>query len=391
MATSRKLVSLAVWFGALALGLTACGGSEPSDGGEAQTGAPASEPVTVRVAHTPFFDHQWVVLAEEFGWDQEHGINFELRDFAQVAPSVQAMVNGSIDIVEGCIVCNFPFRESVPELTVFLTEDQFKGFLFIGREGGDLTPYDELLEEHGDAEAAKSAALEQFEGRTFAYHRGVYDPLVSSALSQVGLSLEDIEILNFADDEKAALAFIRGEGDVYTGSLPQESRMLLEMPDQFINLGGAELLGPAGLWYSNMSASSDWIDENRATVYKMLAMSYRYNRIRQEQASCVLPAVTETINRMSGSNQTVEQVEQTFDEFLQHRTYQEEREETYNADSPLYWKNSASYYVEQSVKNGEYPSDGDYESVNRQEEIFTEFLEQDELLQWVDAPIDECK
>jgi hypothetical protein len=42
-------------------------------------------------------------------------------------------------------------------------------------------------------------------------------------LENADLTLDDITILDFADDAKAAAAFLRGEGDFYYGSLPQGS------------------------------------------------------------------------------------------------------------------------------------------------------------------------
>ena len=68
---------------------------------------------------------------------------------------MQALANGSIDMAGSCIVCNYPFYESIPELRNFNTVNQFKGFVVIGRQG-ESKSYDEFLDELGDpAEAQK--------------------------------------------------------------------------------------------------------------------------------------------------------------------------------------------------------------------------------------------
>ena len=58
----------------------------------------------------------------------------------------------------------------------------------------------------------------------------------------MGIGIDEVQLLNFADDQKAATAFLSGTGDFYIGSLPQERR-LLSMEDRFVNAGGSEVLG----------------------------------------------------------------------------------------------------------------------------------------------------
>ena len=101
-----------------------------------------------------------------------------------------------------------------------------------------------MLAELGDAAKAKQAAIEQMKGKTFPVYLANYQPLITAVLEQAGLALEDVKTINFADDEKAALAFIGGEGEFYMGGLPSEINLLMNHPDQFKLIGGAEILGP---------------------------------------------------------------------------------------------------------------------------------------------------
>jgi ABC-type nitrate/sulfonate/bicarbonate transport system substrate-binding protein len=338
---------------------------------------------TVHVARTPFFDYQFFEVAEKLGWDKELGIKFEDTWLTQSGPAMQALANGSIDVAGSCIVCNYPFYESIPELRNFMTVNQFKGFVVIGRQGASKS-YDEFLAELGDPKEATKAAVQQLKGKTFPIYEANYLPLLTAVLEQGGLTIADIKTINFADDEKAALAMIGGEGDFYIGGLPSETNLLQNHPEDFKLIGGAEILGPAGLWYSNITATQKWLDENEEAALILMAMAYRYNRYIQEDLDKVLPMVADAMNAHSGVASSVEDLKFTFDKFLQFRTYQQDAETCYNPESNLYWEASAKYYV---AKSTELPKDADYLLQNPLNPWFDKFMAREDLKAWVDKPL----
>jgi ABC-type nitrate/sulfonate/bicarbonate transport system substrate-binding protein len=355
------------------------------------TEAPAAEaPVAeedlqvVRVGMTPFFEYHYSTVASELGWDKELGLKLEFTWLTQSGPSIQALANGSIDTANTCIVCNFPFYESVPNLMNFINTDQFKGFIVIGRKG-QVKTYDEFLTELGDPEKAKKATIEQFRGKTWPIYRANYEPLLTATLGQAGMTIDDVEILNFPDDEKSALAMIGGTGDFYMGGLPAEINLLLNHSDQFVLVGGADILGPAGLWYSNIASTEEWLAENEETALKLMAMSYRYNRYMNEKPDVVLPIILKAMNDHSGAQMSQDELKFVFENFVGPRTYQEDKETALNPDSDLYWGVSAEYYVKNST---ELPEDADYRRNNPVDEWFAKFLARPDLLEWVDAPLE---
>lgn len=338
----------------------------------------------VRVGMTPFFEYHYSTVASELGWDEELGLKLEFTWLTQSGPSIQALANGSIDTANTCVVCNFPFYESVPQLMNFINTDQFKGFIVIGRKG-QVKTYDELLAELGDPQEAKLATIEQFRGKTFPIYRANYDPLLTATLGQAGMTLDDVEVLNFPDDEKSALAMIGGTGDFYLGGLPAEINLLLNHGDKFVLVGGDEILGPAGLWYSNIASTEEWLANNEETALKLMAMSYRYNRYVNENPDAVLPIVLKAMNDHSGTQMSLEELKFVFDNFVGPRTYQDDKETALNPDSELYWGVSAEYYVANST---ELPPDADYRRNNPVDEWFAKFLARPDLLAWVDAPLE---
>ncbi|MHC1783692.1 MAG: ABC transporter substrate-binding protein [Anaerolineaceae bacterium] len=360
---------------------------EPVEATEAPAAAEPTEEqkvYTVHVARTPFFDYQFFEVAQKFGWDKELGIKFEDTWLTQSGPAMQALANGSIDIAGSCIVCNYPFYESIPELRNFMTVNQFKGFVVIGRQGASKS-YDEFLAELGDPKEATKAAVQQLKGKTFPIYEANYLPLLTAVLEQGGLAIGDIKTINFPDDEKAALAMIGGEGDFYIGGLPSETNLLQNHPEDFKLIGGAEILGPAGLWYSNITTTEKWLEENEEAALILMAMAYRYNRYIQEDLDKVLPMVADAMNAHSGVASSVDDLKFTFDKFLQFRTYQEDAETCYNPESNLYWEASAKYYV---AKSAELPKDADYLLQNPLNPWFEKFMAREDLKEWVDKPLD---
>jgi len=332
---------------------------------------------------TPFFDYQFWSVAKEWGWDKDLGLDLQFTWLTQSGPSIQALANGSLDQVNTCIVCNFPFYESVPDMQNYLNVNQFKGFVVIGRQGQSKS-YEEFLTELGDAEKAKLAAIEQMRGKTFPVYLANYEPLLTAVLEQAGMTLDDVTTINFADDEKAALAMIGGTGDFYMGGLPSEINLLMNHPEEFKLIGGSEILGPAGLWYSNIASTKQWLEANPETALRIMAMSYRYNRYVQEQSGQIMPIVVKAMNDHSGVATNESDLQFIFDTFLDFRTYQQDQETAFNPDSPLYWENSAQYYVERSK---DLPAGADYKLVNPLNEWFDKFMAREDIKAWVDKDL----
>jgi ABC-type nitrate/sulfonate/bicarbonate transport system substrate-binding protein len=346
------------------------------------TAAPAAA-VAVRVAMTPFYDYQFFSVARELGWDKELGLDLQFTWLTQSGPSVEALANGSVDTVNTCVICNFPYYESVPELTDFVTTNQYRGFVLIGRKGAAKT-YDEFNKELGDANAAVKATLEQVRGKTFPMYAANYETLLKATIGQNNMTLDDVKVVNFPDDQKAALAFIGGTGDFYMGGLPSEVSILQGREDEFQIIGGSDLLGPAGLWHSQVGSTADWLTKNEDAALKITAMSYRYNRYVNEKPDVVLPIVAKAMTEHSGTALTVADLQYVFDTFETFRSYQEDIKTTYEPTSPLYWGNSADFYVKLS---SDLPAGADYRRTEPLDAWFAKFLGRADLLAWVDAPL----
>jgi ABC-type nitrate/sulfonate/bicarbonate transport system substrate-binding protein len=338
----------------------------------------------VRIATLPYFDYTGFVAAHELGLDREVGLEFEFVPFPLEGSAVQALMRGSIDVAQGAIGSFIPLVPQALDLRVFLNNVQFKGFVFIGREG-KIKTYEELLEENNDDfEAAQRQTIEQFKGKTFLLVKSSFESMLRGALEQVGLTLDDVTILDFQNDAQAAVAFMRGIGDLYTGSLPQQMRLLSE--PEYVAVAGNEVLGAAGLWYSNSAVTERYLNENRETVLKVVAVYYRFLRYLYEMPDETLQHMIGYLNQHAATNMTIEEAIVLRDEYEDFATIEDSLLGVYDPDSPLYWEISAEYLVNQNAQLGKVPASMGWDWVVK-EELFYELLEDDELLSWVQSPI----
>ena len=341
----------------------------------------------VRVGVSPYAMWQIWRVAHELGSDKEFGLDFEIKEFASETTGFRALIRGDIDSMSTGIGGHPPLLKNAPQIKCFTPVGFFKGFIFIGRKE-KTKPFDELVADMG-LKKAKETRLKEFKGKTFALMMAGFKWIVADTLAQVGLTLDDVKIINFADDQKAAAGFIRGVGDFYMGSLPQEQK-LLKMPDRFVNVGGSEILGPAGLWYDVQLSTDKYIKESREASLRTLAAKYRTIRLFDEQPEKVAEIGARAISRMTGGEFSVEEyitMQTVYDDFL---SIEECLAGMHNPYSPLYWKNPVEYYIKMAVEQGDLdkmvPAEDYY---GHSEELFFSLLERKDLLQLIYAPFKE--
>ncbi|WP_226534278.1 ABC transporter substrate-binding protein [Microbacterium paraoxydans] len=331
--------------------------------------------------------HQYVAweFAEQSGMAEELGLDLEFTYLPQVDTAVQSLARGDLDMISTCGACNFPYLAQSPDLRDALIISQFKGFILVGQDGAPS--YDALVEEGARPEDARQEVFDYLKGRTFVLRESAFGALVNGLLDEAGLTRDDVTILDVADDARAGQAFLQGQADFYMGSLAQESKLLRDYPDRAVNMGGAEILGPGGLWYDTMAVDQDWLDENPETMVKMAALWARVARYVTEKPDDVVPLITELINKNSGSTFSDEEIEQLLNDFLGFATLDRWENDTYNPNSDLYWKKSIDFYAAQNVTDGVLPESVDVDQHYVDEEIYNQLTGDQDLLDWVNAPL----
>ncbi|UUY01537.1 ABC transporter substrate-binding protein [Svornostia abyssi] len=377
----RLLAALAVC-GTLAFGVAACGDDEDSGATAAGTTTAPAEPVKVKVGVGPFLDNQTLALATEMGYDKEQGLEFEQVILPSNNAIYQAIRTGDIDLGAGTLRGLQTVAKTAPDLQNFIVKDQFKGYFLVGRKG-DTPVYSELVKEGKTPEEAKQEVLESFKGKTVnMVKQQNYAPL-AAGLEAAGIDPDEVKINDFADDAKAALAFQRGDGDFYTGALPQQSKLLLDDPDKYVNVGGYEILGPAAISYDTWTTSKDWLAENPDVALKVLAAQLKTAQYIQDDLDAAAPQLAKLVTDASKTELPVENVKLLASDFTKFLTAQNLEEDVFNPDSPLFWEKEAELAAEQNAKDlpeGYKPADQ-----NVSEEWFKKYQADSALTSWVEG------
>ena len=337
----------------------------------------------VRIGITPYSMYQIWKVAKDFSFDKEFGLDFSIVELSQNAPGINAMLNGELDVSSNAMPQLIATKQNAPEITLLSPLGYFKGFIFVGRNG-QTQAIDDLIDSLGPLNA-KEFQLKEMKGKTFVIVP-IYKSMILDAIAQVGLTENDVKFLNFADDQKAAVAFINGSGDFYIGSLPQERR-LLEMSDQYVNAGGSEILGPAGIWYDIDCTTKKFLSENRETALKVLAAKYRSIRFFEEHPEQFAQKAVDSLNKLTGSEFSINEyvlLQTIYDDFL---SIEDVLIGCFNPSSPLYMKKPVEYNIKMSIESGDIKDPYSPEEIYKEaEDLFYELLTRRDLLEKIYAP-----
>jgi ABC-type nitrate/sulfonate/bicarbonate transport system substrate-binding protein len=302
-------------------------------------------PVNVGVGPYPMY--QQFQMAAEDGTDKVFGLKLTVSQVTSTSVGYENLLRGSIDVSTGAIADHVPVFETSPDVVSYMPIGIFVGFFYVGR-AKDTTAWPDLVSKMG-LEAAKKFQIEQMKGRTFAIIPQ-RKPWIISTISQFGMTENDVKFVFFADDQKAATAFLAGTGDYYMGSLPQQTAILDKGAD-YVNAGGQDIMGDAGLWYDTTLTTNKFIVDNPEAAARLYALICAMtNQFNTNPVGFSTHAVK--VFQSIGTTFTVEQYIQ-FETVYDHLLTFEEAGATYfNPDSWMYWKKGVDYQVAQFVADG---------------------------------------
>jgi ABC-type nitrate/sulfonate/bicarbonate transport system substrate-binding protein len=347
---------------------------------------------TVTVGVGPFYDYQPVIVAQKLGLDHQVGLNLKFESFPD--PPLAQLETGAIDIGFSCDSCFFMTAKNFPTYRDFITTNQFRGFVLIGRKG-KVTPYSVYVaRNNGNLAAAKREfVLQQVKGKTFAIDNATDLSTVQGLLAQAGLTVKDVKILNFADDEKSAAAFVSGTGDFYTGALPQEARLLYspEFNGQYVEAAGQQAFGEGvegGVYYSTMASTQTWLSAHPTAAKEFLAMWYRAVQYLHDDPKLVLPMISASVQAAVGGVFPASVTHVAMTQLNYFPTFDEARTAVYGASSPTYYLGALRYQAKEAGAAGQIPSGTSLESFETTAGSTYEQLAADpKLVSYVNAPV----
>ena len=377
----KKLTALLLAVAMVAGCLSGCGGSK--SGSEGNTDSEGI--TTVKIGQTPYSMYCLYEIANQWGIAKDFGINFEMTDFAGTANGAQALVRGDVEISSSCVNEHIACLETTEDLVNFSFLGDFLGFFFVGREK-DVKDWDKFVEEdfNGDKAAAKEARLKEFKGTSWCVIPQ-RKALIVDAISQVGLTADDVKFIEFADDAKAAEAFIAGEGDYYTGG-DQQQMALLAMGG-YVNAGGSDILGPSGKWYDTFMTTPEWLEANYETAKKVYAVQLAaveaFNANDGANVEAAAEIAAEYLKKATGSEYPVKDWIEAQTELDIYISMNDAETKVFNKDDPVnYWKGQAEYNVQMLKDEGSLTKDINVDDFYKQsEQLFKDVMADKDLVE----------
>lgn len=367
--------------------IIALAGCSSKNGNEPDDSSPGSQETITKVGIgiTPYPMYAVLAVAHETGLDAQFGLELDLQSVSSTSAGAQSLVRGDVVIAGSCISEHLACVSGSQNLVNFTPLGDFKGFFFVGREG-ELTSWDDLVEEkNGDIEAAKEERLNEFKGKTFCIIPQ-RKALILDALAQVGLTENDVEFMNFGDDAKAANALLSGTGDFYIGSLPQQRSLMNQ--GGFINVGGSDILGEAGLWFDTWMTTAEFLEDQEEVALKLQALIFGAVNAFDNDIQGFSEIAARLFTEISGTETPTEEWKTFMTEFDDLVSIDEAKDGFYNAKSDRYWKKTVNYTVKTLIESGDLPegTDGDqYYAAG--EELFYKLLEDKELVEKIENTV----
>jgi ABC-type nitrate/sulfonate/bicarbonate transport system substrate-binding protein len=353
----------------------------------ASSGTPSAPAAltTVTVGIGPFLDNQTLPLAQELGFAAQQGIKFQFTTLPSNDAIYAAIESGQLDMGAGTLRGLVPLAATAPSLRNYIIRDQFLGFFLVGRKSANPPAYSALIAKGVTPAQAKLDVLKSWVGKTFDIVGEQNFAPIAAGLAAVGISPKSVHVDNFADDAKAAAAFQSGVGDYYTGSLPIQSALLLDHPADYVDVGGYEVLGPAGLAYDTWTTSDSWLTKNPQLALKVLAVVLKTSRYINADLGAAAPQLTQLVNTASSGDLPVAQVKLLATQFSDFLTPQQLSSRVFATTSPYYWQNEIKLDIQQSTPAP--PSGYDATAVADAQSWFTKLQADPQLVAWVNAPL----
>ena len=162
------------------------------------------------------------------------------------------------------------------------------------------------------------------------------------------------------------------------------------MSDEFVNAGGTEILGPAGMWYDTMVSGDKFMIDNREAALRTLAVQYRAGGFFEEKPTKFAEIASKVLSRMTGGEFSVKdyiEFQTKYDLFL---TIQRSLSWFYNSLSSWYWKYPVEFYIKLAVEQGDLKETVSAEEYyGESEKLFYELPTRRDLLEKIYAPLPE--
>lgn len=308
---------------------------------------PAIEDVTVNAVLLPYFDHSQASIGLAKGYFADVGITFAPDGkgtmLSSADQSVPIMAAGNHDIMSFVPQGFMPAVSALPKTVQFTIGDLFLGYALMAQPDAGYKSFKEFVAEGASSEDGFRMTVEQMRGKRFAFPaEAAIKGFIDLSLSKAGLTLEDMEV-TVAPDANTTRLMQAGRADFQVGGVP--SRLTLEVGGFLPILTSGDLAGNAApsadseelraVVFGGWHATEDWINANRDTVLRLASVSFRINKLINDDPVAALEIHVPFLNSAAGTTFDVETgrvVYSSLDPFL---TFEMQKDIFDNPDNPL--------------------------------------------------------
>lgn len=309
------------WPGVIVLTVFALLASTTTTFAQARMGPVLSTPVEMTVGGVPYFNDAFWLAGEQLGFAQEVGLKIKYHVIGAYPEVHQALAGGSLDLAATIPQALVPSAGALTNIVWVMANDMWWGSGILVRPGKFKT-YQEFLKELRDPKKALQATVRQLKGKTlignFAGGPGIYVPKL---LEYAGLDTNDVKMLNLPPGQGPA-AFIRGEGDTFSGTLPDRARVMEESAEVLIDARDMPFV--EAFLYDGFAARRDWVAKNEDTLMRLLAVHFRVaDMLRTPDRDKALDIMRRWVNKETGANFSLPQARWVFDTISPEPTAEE--------------------------------------------------------------------
>jgi ABC-type nitrate/sulfonate/bicarbonate transport system substrate-binding protein len=252
------------------------------------------------------------------------------------------------------------------------------GFAPLIRPDGGMQTFEQISASTADPDAAKEETCAQVAGKTWLMQLGAsHEPVLDAVLECGGLTRDDLTVVDIGPAEGAA-AFLRGEGDIYLGDVPNRFRLEEE---GMVPLIAASDLGPKAEDFVAIVANEPWIADaaNEDTLMRLMAAWYRALddlRAGDERSAEGWQAIADWVNEGAGTSFDKEAAEYVLTTISPPVGADEMVDTFYTPGQPFYLPDRAAFDVSTREAQGAIEAgEVDPATLDMSEQLFMKYLD----------------
>jgi ABC-type nitrate/sulfonate/bicarbonate transport system substrate-binding protein len=337
---------------------------------------PESAPVVL--GNYPVFDLGPWIAAEHWGYLDELGLTLEHRVFPDERTGLAALAAGTSQLQLMGLVSLAGVKPTFPDFKNVFQPEVFMGFAPLIRPEGGMQTFEQISETVTDPAEAKRQTCAQVAGKTWLMQLGAsHEPVLDAVLECGGLTRDDLTVVDIGPAEGAA-AFLRGEGDIYLGDVPNRFRLEEE---GMVPLISAFDLGPKAQDFVAVVANEPWIADpaNEDTLMRLMAAWYRALddlRAGDARSDEGWQAIADWVNEGAGTTFDKDAAEFVLSNISPPVSADDMLTTFYTPGEPLYLGDRAAFDVATREAQGAIePGEVDPATLDMSEQLFRKYLD----------------